>query len=182
MTLDQEERLPTSPPAGYELFFRDEYPQLVATLTAFLGDRFRAEDLAQESLGKALRDWNMVSELDRPGAWVRRVAINAATDVIRRRRREQRALRQAHVSEGDILSGHHQSEPTHDANLWASVRQLPELQRSAVVLRYVADLPLAEIADILDRAEGTIKSQLAKARITLARELSRYNDPEEDDG
>ena len=51
------------------------------------------------------------------------------------------------------------------------VRQLPPRQRDAVVLRYYEDLPEVEIARILGCAVGTVKSQLSKARGTLARAL-----------
>jgi DNA-directed RNA polymerase specialized sigma24 family protein len=48
------------------------------------------------------------------------------------------------------------------------VRKLPPRQRDAVVLRYYEDLPEAEIARVLGCAVGTVKSQLSKARATLA--------------
>ena len=76
----------------FEHFFRDEYPRLVPMLHALTGDRQRAEDIAQEALATAQRDWERVRALDRPGAWVRRVALNASSNVRRRRSREVVAL------------------------------------------------------------------------------------------
>ena len=60
----------------FEDFFRDQYPRLVPVLQALTGDRGLAEDLAQESFAKAQRDWDRIARYDRPGAWVRRVALN----------------------------------------------------------------------------------------------------------
>jgi len=50
----------------------------------------------------------------------------------------------------------------------AAVRKLPPRQRATVVLNYFADLPEAEVAATLGVSVGTVKSQLAKARRTLA--------------
>jgi RNA polymerase sigma factor (sigma-70 family) len=56
------------------------------------------------------------------------------------------------------------------------VRRLPPRQRDAVILRYYEDLPEAEIARTLGCAVGTVKSQLAKARATLARALEESSE------
>ena len=56
--------------------------------------------------------------------------------------------------------------------LWAEVRRLSKRQAQAVALFYAADLPLAEIADVLGCSEGTVKSHLKRARSTLARKLA----------
>jgi RNA polymerase sigma factor (sigma-70 family) len=55
-----------------------------------------------------------------------------------------------------------------DLDLWAAVQQLPERMRAAVALRYLEDLPEAEIADLLGCSIGTVKSQLSRARDRLA--------------
>jgi RNA polymerase sigma-70 factor, ECF subfamily len=54
---------------------------------------------------------------------------------------------------------------------WAAVRELPERQRAAVALRYLDDLSVEEIAEILDVTAGTIKTSLFKARQSLARSM-----------
>jgi RNA polymerase sigma factor (sigma-70 family) len=51
------------------------------------------------------------------------------------------------------------------------VRELPDLQRAAVVLRYVDDLSVAEIAAVLAVADGTITTTLHRARTTLHERL-----------
>ena len=61
---------------------------------------------------------------------------------------------------------------------WASVRELPERQQAVVVLHYLEDRSVADIAAVLDIAEGTVKAHLHKARAALASRLSL--DPEED--
>jgi RNA polymerase sigma-70 factor (ECF subfamily) len=148
----------------FEDFFRDEYPRLVPMLHALTGDRHRAEDLAQEALLRAQRDWRRIAAYDRPGAWVRRVALNAASTAGRRMGRERRAL--ARVGDPPPLE-----LPAGDEELWRAVRELPEQQRWAVVLHYVEDRPVAEVALVLECAEGTVKTHLSRARAALARRL-----------
>jgi RNA polymerase sigma-70 factor (ECF subfamily) len=57
-----------------------------------------------------------------------------------------------------------------DDEAWfAAVRSLPRRQRDVVALHYIGQIPIAEVADVLDVATGTVKSSLARARRTLAR-------------
>ena len=117
----------------FEDFFRDEYPRLVPMLHVLTGDRHRAEDLAQEALLRAQRDWRRISAYDRPGAWVRRVALHAASNVSRRR--GGRSGRSA----ASVWRETTTELPAADEGLWRAVRELPDQQRWAVVLHYVED-------------------------------------------
>lgn len=152
--------------AGFDDFFRLEQPKMVALAIALTGVPEVARDLAQESLLKAYRAWPSVRELDRPGAWLRRVTINAAMSWHRSARRES-AVRQR-VDGGMIARP---DEPVAEEAFWSAVRALPKRQRAAVALHYLEDLPVADVATMLGVAEGTVKASLFKARATLARSL-----------
>jgi hypothetical protein len=76
----------------FEPFYAEELPRLVPTLHALTGDRSSAEDPAQDALRRAHEHWGEISAYDRPGAWVRRVALNLAANAARGRGREARAL------------------------------------------------------------------------------------------
>jgi RNA polymerase sigma-70 factor (ECF subfamily) len=65
---------------------------------ALSGNRAGAEDIAQEALLRAHRDWHRVGSYQHPGAWVRRVAANLATSALGRRLIEARALARAWAS------------------------------------------------------------------------------------
>ncbi len=158
----------------FEAFFLAEYPRLVSMLSARSGDRAAAEDLAQDALVQAERHWDEVGALDKPGAWVRRAALNRASNEFRRRGRERRA--------GERL-GRRLAAPTADstqlpdaqlpdAELWSIVRALPRAQRDATLLRYVDDLPLADIGEVIGCSEGTVKKHLQRARHTLSKRLA----------
>ena len=80
------------------------------------------------------------------------------------------------------LIGHMQHsirDPGRDQALWQAVRELPERQAQVVVLHYVDDRLVAEIAELLDCSEGTVKTHLHRARLALARILAPSS--EEDD-
>jgi RNA polymerase sigma-70 factor (ECF subfamily) len=151
----------------FDEFFLAEFPRLVSVLTAWCGDRPAAEDLAQDALLQAHRNWATVAALDRPGTWVRRVALNRSSNEGRRRRRERAALsRLRSDTRSEVVV------PTADDQLWDRVRALPPAQRDATILRYVDDLPLADIAAVLGCSDGTVKTHLQRARRTLANHLS----------
>jgi RNA polymerase sigma-70 factor (sigma-E family) len=149
----------------FERFFRDEYPRLVPMLQAVTGDRQQAEDLAQDALAAAQRDWDRIGRYDKPGAWVRRVALNRSSNARRSRRREEASLRRVGAAEPAI------EEAPGDDTVWRLVRALPEQQRWAVALHYVEDRPVAAVAEVLGCSTGTVKTHLARARETLARRL-----------
>ncbi len=145
----------------FTAFYRRELPALV-TLAAAIAGSARAEEVAQEALLRAHREWSRIERFDKPGAWVRRVAINLATSDRRRRSSELRALAR--------VAGRRQLDAPPPAvdGFWILVRQLPDRQAAAVALHYLEDRSIAEMATILDCAEGTAKAHLHKARATLA--------------
>jgi len=154
----------------YEDFFREELRPLVALATAIAGAD-RGEEIAQEALLRAHREWDRIARYDKPGAWVRRVAINLATSSQRRRSAERRALQR--VATRRQLD----APPPEVDDFWALVRRLPDRQAAAVALHYLEDLSVAEIADTLGCAEGTAKAHLHKARRTLAEHLRSQEPP-----
>jgi RNA polymerase sigma-70 factor (ECF subfamily) len=151
----------------FDGFFRAEYPKLVAIAYGLTGSYETGCELAQETLLRCHRSWSKVAEMDAPGAWARRVVINLATDAHRSGRRLRRMpdwVRADRVAPS--------ADPVVDG-WWTSVRELPERQRAVVALHYLEDRSVAEVADILGIAEGTVKATLAKARQSLSRKLTR---------
>jgi RNA polymerase sigma-70 factor (ECF subfamily) len=164
---EQGTRRAQSPVSNFDALYRREYKSIRALAWALTGNSWTAEDIAQEAFLRAHREWNRISAYDEPGAWVRRVAINLATSVLRRRVREGRALLR--------LGGQRQDEfvmADPDREFWSALRSLPRQQAAVLALHYYEDLPVADIAAVLDLAEGTVKAHLHKARANLARRLS----------
>jgi RNA polymerase sigma-70 factor, ECF subfamily len=146
----------------FEAFYRRELRPMIALGISLAADREAGVDLAQEALLRAYRSWPMVQTMDKPGAWVRRVLVNLAIDRRRRRDRERRAL--ARLTPPDPVV---QPDPVSD-RFWTLVRELPDTQRAVVALFYLEDLPVDEIAGVLQISDGTVKSALFRARKSLA--------------
>lgn len=150
----------------YETFYRREFASLAVVAGTVAADRSVGEDIAQEALSRASQQWAKVSGLDKPGAWVRRVAINLAIGRKRRSTTEARAL---------IRLGPAPATTTEtrlgDPAVWAAVDALAPKQRAVIALHYLEDRPVAEIAEILEISTSAATSNLHKARANLADKL-----------
>lgn len=148
--------------AGFDDLYRREHRPLLRLAWTLTGRRDLAEELVQDAMLTVHRDWERVRHYDSPGGFARRVLLNAATSAARRRSAEQRALARV-----PVVEAHHDQVPPDDA-FWSALRSLPDRQAQAVALHYLEDLPVSDIARILDIAEGTVKVHLHRGRLALA--------------
>jgi RNA polymerase sigma-70 factor (ECF subfamily) len=152
--------------SDFEAFFADEYGQVLRTVALALGDRSRAEEVTQEAFARAFRKWRTVGEMDRPAAWVYVVALNAERTRFRRDGRVD--LRE----EPEDRPANDLAEPAVARVLVQQLLDaLPPRQRAAVVLRFLGDLTVPEVARALHCAEGTVKSALHDAMRNLRVEM-----------
>ena len=165
--IDQSIELPTAVQRAFPDWYRSEYHQVVALVFVLSGSRWAAEELTQDAFTEAHRRWATIGAYDDPGAWVRKVAVNKARSWGRRRGAEARAYAK-HTFRARELPN---EMPESADGFWAAVRSLPDRQAQIVALHYLDDRPIDEIADLLDIAPGTVKTQLHRARITLATRL-----------
>ena len=149
----------------YEDFYAANYGKITALVAAIIGDWDEADDIAQEAFARALARWPRVSGYELPEAWVRQVALRLAIDSSRRIRRTLRALpllRAADRTEapdpGDSLAF---------TALGRALARIPLREREVLVLYYVADLPVEQIAHDRGIPAGTVKSRLAAGRRRL---------------
>jgi RNA polymerase sigma-70 factor (ECF subfamily) len=150
---------------GFDAWYSREAPRVLASVTLAVGDRWLAEDATAEAFARALERWSTVRDARSPAAWVFTVALNQVRSIARRREVERRFLRR---SRPDVV--HPAVEP--DVALWRAVAGLPPRMRTVVALRYVADLPQAEIAEVLGVAPGTVASTQHDAPAKLAARLA----------
>jgi RNA polymerase sigma-70 factor, ECF subfamily len=143
----------------YEWLFRDEFPAIMRTVFLICHDHDQAQDITQDAFVELLRHWNRVSHYERPGAWVRRVAIRLTMHSLRRER--LRSLLERKVTPALPMG------PV-DVDLLKAIRVLPPKQRAAVVLFYFEDLPLSEVADMIGCSPATARVHVQRARARLA--------------
>jgi RNA polymerase sigma factor (sigma-70 family) len=159
---------------GFEAFFRREFRAVMGLMYALSGSWLAADDIAQEAFIRAHRRWSVVGAYDEPGAWVRKVAIRRLRRWERRRAREAQTL--ARLAADAQGAASLPDLPVEQERLWQAVRALPEGQRNAIALYYYDGYKVAEIADILNLAQGTIKAQLHKGRQKL-KEMMGCDEP-----
>ncbi len=156
----------------FDLFFRAQLRPLLALGYALSGSRSIAEDLAQEALLAAFKNWTQVRELNNPGAWVRRVVTNRSVSNFRRRIVEAAAIStklRPHDEEGSTI----EALSDHNEHVWAAIRSLPRRQAQVITLRTLDRSTVAEIADVLEISEAAASTHLRRARQTLTRQLTR---------
>ena len=156
-------------------FLHDGYARLVGAVALVAGDTATAEDAVQEALARAwerTRRGERIESLDR---WVATVAMNLSRSRLRHLRVERRAR---HRLVGASTTGPPAAE---GLDVRDALRTLPPRQREVAVLHYYLDLRTSDIADAMGTSEGTVKSQLAKARAHLARRLGSPDTNEEQD-
>ncbi|MET0833277.1 MAG: SigE family RNA polymerase sigma factor, partial [Actinomycetota bacterium] len=143
---------------GFEEFYTATVGRLLGALFPVTSDLHEAEEVVQEAYARASTRWARLRDYDVPEAWVRRVAMNLAADRARSLRRQTRALLKLGLPPAmpDVSVG--------TLALVEALRTLPVRQRQAIVLHYLADLPIAEIAQALAVPSGTVKSLLARGR------------------
>lgn len=147
-----------------EALYRRHHAASVRLAHLLVGDRARAEELAQDAF---VRLAPKLAEADNPGGYLRTILVNLCRDDRRR----------------DAMARRHPAEPSPDAAppslpatttaVWQALQQLPDRQRDAVALRYYADLPTDEIARLLDARPATVRSLIHRGLTTLKEVVPR---------
>ena len=147
-------------------FVRTEYPRVVSAVRMIAGDREAAVDAVQEALVQLLTDQGRAWPRN-VAAWVTVVASNRARDVHRRDAVGRRVV--------DRLRPPAPEDPVErvcrDLDVLAALESLPRRMRQVCVMHYLQDQSVREIALALGIGTGTVKTQLHRSRIALARTL-----------
>jgi RNA polymerase sigma factor (sigma-70 family) len=155
----------------FRSLFDAAYAQVVRTVWFVVRDYAVAEEITQDAFVELYRHWRQVCDYDQPGLWVRRVALNKAqreaARTARRAELERKAAPRPLVDDGP--------QPPHE-ELWDAIRTLPPRQRAVVVLFYLEDRPMDEVADLVGCSTATGYVQLHQARHRLAELLSEEVD------
>jgi RNA polymerase sigma-70 factor, ECF subfamily len=156
--------------AEFASLYQARFSDLARQLYAFTGDASETQDLVQEAFIRAWQRWDTVGRYDDPVGWVRRVAWNLAMN----RHRRLRLVRRVVDQNPSVLSAP-DAGPDRVA-LVAALRKVPETLRRPLVLHYLADLSIADIAAEIGVPEGTVKSWLHRGRHELATHLAEFRE------
>ncbi|MDQ3981368.1 MAG: SigE family RNA polymerase sigma factor [Actinomycetota bacterium] len=143
--------------AEFQRFYEAEAMRLARFALLLCGDRDRAADLVQEAMLRAYRSWGRI-EGDDPAPYVRRVVVN----LVRNDFRKKRADRERAVPAEQAVPSHAQG--VEDALfVTQALCSLSPIRRAVLVLRFYEDLSEAEVARVLDRPVGTVKSDIHRS-------------------
>ena len=135
---------------------------IARTVVRIVDDRAEAEDVTVEAFARALARWRKIGRLDWREAWITRVAVNLAID---RRRRNPPPMSKSSVGRDptDAVADHEV--------LVAAMSRLSRRQRAVIGLRYLVGLSIAEIAERMGLAEGTVRVHLSRGLRRLRLDL-----------
>ncbi|WP_421382715.1 RNA polymerase sigma factor SigW [Bacillus salacetis] len=146
-----------------------------------LGNRHEAEDIAQEAFIRAYVNIHTFNQKRKFSTWLYRIATNLCIDRIRKKKPDY--YLDAEVTGTDGLTMYSQvaaegqlpEEEVEEMELQAEIQRqilkLPDKYRSVIVLKYIEELSLQEISEILDLPLGTVKTRIHRGREALRKQL-----------
>ncbi|MDP3710897.1 MAG: RNA polymerase sigma factor [Mycobacteriales bacterium] len=143
---------------GFDAFFEQTWPELVAFCITLTGQRHLGEEVAQEAFTRVYVRYPALRE---PRPYLFRVAANLVKASWRKAQRDAAFVEDAHDA----------AVPAPDTATIDAVRRLDPRLRDVVLLHYYADLSVEDVARALKRPTGTVKRRLFEARARLAETL-----------
>jgi RNA polymerase sigma-70 factor (ECF subfamily) len=159
------------PRAEFEALYREHHRRVYAIALRFARDADRAEEIVQEAFVRVWRSLPSFNGNSRLSTWVHSVAVNAALDAVRARSRQEARIERG-VDPDRYAAEVRRAMPEADLDLERAIASLPDGAREIVILHYIEGYRCAEIAERLGIVEGTVKSQLHRARTILKEALS----------
>jgi RNA polymerase sigma-70 factor (sigma-E family) len=149
--------------------YAGHYRALVRLAALLVRDMGTAEEVVQDSFVAMHANWRRLRDSDKASSYLRRCVVNRSRSVLRHQ----------------MVTEHHMLQPPPEmpsaeqgamallerSAVVAALHGLPPRQREALVLRYYADLPEAEIASAMGISQGAVKSHVSRAMSALRCEL-----------
>ncbi|MMZ53808.1 ECF RNA polymerase sigma factor SigW [compost metagenome] len=166
------ERCQSGDKNAFSLLVRPHLQRAYSTALAILGAQHFAEDAVQNALFEAYKAVMEGRDIRRFGGWLTHVVARRALDIARQKHRQQHTTEENELLEvrddtaspiTDVLQKEQRNE------LMTAIMRLNINQRTVIVMYYYQEMKIGEIANLLNIKEGTVKSRLHQARITLSK-------------
>ncbi|WP_238007400.1 SigE family RNA polymerase sigma factor [Dactylosporangium sp. AC04546] len=157
---------------SFDDYVRLRGERLVRLARVLVRDRYLAEDLVQEVLGKAYARWDRISRVDDPDMYLRRMLVNSHISWRRKRSSSEVAADIPSFYPDRSDGGDIGTETVERDAAWRLIADLPPKQRTTLVLRYYEDLDDATIARIMRCSPVTVRTQAMRALATLRARLA----------
>ncbi|GIF24731.1 RNA polymerase sigma-70 factor (sigma-E family) [Actinoplanes tereljensis] len=152
---------------AYLAYVHGRIPALRRVAYLLSGDEHQADDLVQETITKLYARWPRIAEADNVDAYVHTMMVRAFLDEKRRGWWRVRLWGSAPDRAASSSAGGAEDRTV----LRAALTRVPPRQQAVLVLRFLCDRPVAEVAEILGCSEGTVKSQTAHGLTALRKIL-----------
>jgi len=163
----QERRLVLRAQSGdreaFDQLLLDLGPHLLRYVTRVTGDPALAEDVVQETFIAIVRKISWLNDPSLFRAWAYRIASREAFRLLRKSRRYVEPVE-------DLTYVEQPPDPWQRERLLASLEQLSPASRAVVTLHYLEEMPLGDVAAVLDLPLGTVKSRLSYGLTQLRKE------------
>lgn len=147
---------------AFDTLLRELAPLLLRYVARVTNDRALAEDIVQETLMLVVRKIAWLSDASLFRAWAYRIASREAFRALRKRGRVEEPVDEAIANDPP--------DPWQRERLLASLETLSPASRAVITLHYLEEMPLSEVAAVLDLGIGTVKSRLAYGLAQLRKE------------
>ncbi|GAB3847821.1 SigE family RNA polymerase sigma factor [Dactylosporangium cerinum] len=154
----------------FSQYVQARIPRLHRVAYQVLGDRDRADDAVQNTLTVLYQRWTRMHDVENLDAYVHTMLVRSCLSD----RRRWWAKVQLRETTPDLPVAADDPLVEQRMVLRAALRRLPEGQRTVLVLRFLCDLPVAEVARLLHRSEGTVKRQTFSGLGNLRRLLDEF--------
>ena len=156
--------------------------QLYQICYRMLNNKHEAEDIAQEAFMRAYVNIHTFDQQRKFSTWLYRITTNLCIDRIRKKKPDYHLDAEVRGTEGlnmyssiandDQLPEEELMRMEVQERVQYEISRLPDKYRAAIVLKYIEELPLAEISEILDLPLGTVKTRIHRGREALRKQLS----------
>lgn len=148
-----------------------------------LGNKHEAEDIAQEAFVRAYTNLHTFDQKRKFSTWLYRIATNLCIDRIRKKKPDYYLDAEVAGTDGldmysqiaadDQLPEEQLEQMELQDRIQYEISRLPDKYRSAIVLKYMEELSLQEISEILDLPLGTVKTRIHRGREALRKQLHK---------
>lgn len=169
--------------AAFEALARRHGPLMRASAHRITGSLADADDVVQESLVQAWKQLDTLRDGDAVRSWLLRITGSRSIDHVRRRKNHadldilEQSVRPGDAGASRAETGNPESAALTRSRmeaLRAALAALPEEQRRCWVLKQFNDQSYEEIAQTLNISAASVRGRLARARVTLAREMEGW--------
>ena len=148
---------------AFDALLREIGPPLLRYASRVTGDAALAEDVVQETFIAIIRKLAWLNDPSLFRAWAYRIASREAFRLLRKHRRFTDPVEEIPVVEQPV-------DPWQRERLLASLERLSPASRAVVTLHYLEEMPLADVAAVLELPLGTVKSRLSYGLVQLRKE------------